>query len=84
MPPEAPPRFLTKFAFRIRTRSGTPVDNLVVQAADAHQAERRIQQMYPYCEILESREMPAVLRDEGGASLDNIISLISRDDGSPR
>jgi hypothetical protein len=28
------PRFLTKFSFRIRTRSGTPVENLMVQAAD--------------------------------------------------
>ena len=83
MPPEAPPRFLTKFAFRIRTRSGTPVENLMVQAADQAQAEARIQQMYPYCEIMECRETPTLLRDDG-ASLDNIISLISRGDGEPR
>lgn len=83
MPPESGRRFLTKFSFRIRTRSGTPVENLMVQAADQAQAERRIQQMYPYCEIVECRELTAMPRDEA-ASFDDIISLIARDDGEPR
>jgi hypothetical protein len=83
MPPEGTPRFLTKFTFRIRTRSDTPVENLMVQAADRAQAERRIQQMYPYCEIVECRELTAMPRDEA-ASLDSILSIISRDDGEPR
>jgi hypothetical protein len=82
MPPESPPKFLTRFSFRIRTRSGTPVENLLIQAADQAQAERRLQQMYPYCEIVECRELTAVPRDES-ASLDAIISMISRDDGKP-
>ncbi|MGH6884991.1 MAG: hypothetical protein ACREGK_02815 [Geminicoccales bacterium] len=79
MPPEGAPRFLTKFIFRIRTRSGTPVENLVVQAADRAQAEGRIRQMYPYCEIVECRELTAMPRDEA-ASLDSIITRISQDD----
>ncbi len=82
MPPESTPRFLTKFAFRIRTRSGTPVENLMVQAADRAEAERRMQQMYPYCDIVECRELTAMPRDEG-ASLDSILSIISRDDDKP-
>ena len=83
MPPESPPKFLTRYSFRIRTRSGTPVENLLIQAADQAQAERRLQQMYPYCEIVECRELTAMPRDES-ANLDTIISLISRDDGEPR
>jgi hypothetical protein len=83
MPPEGDSRFLTKFAFRIRTRSGTPVENLLVQAADRAQAERRITQMYPYCEIVECRELTATPRDEA-ASLDSILSIIARDDPAPR
>jgi hypothetical protein len=82
MPPESPPKFLTKFSFRIRTRSGTPVENLMIQAADQAQAELRLQQMYPYCEILECRELTAMPRDES-VSLDSIISIISRDEGKP-
>jgi len=83
MPLESAPRFLTKFTFRIRTRSGTPVENLVVQAADRAQAQGRIQQMYPYCEIVECRELTAMPRDET-ASLDSILSIIARDEGETR
>jgi len=83
MPPEDGPRFLTKFTFRIRTRSGTPVENLMVQAADRAQAEGRINQMYPFCEVLECRELTATPRDEA-ASLDSILSIIARDEGESR
>ena len=83
MPPESEPRFLTKFTFRIRTRSGTPVENLMVQAADRAQAEGRIRQMYPYCEIIECRELTAMPRDEA-ASLDSILTIISRGDDDKR
>jgi hypothetical protein len=55
----------------------------MVQAADQAQAQARIQQMYPYCEIVECRELTAMPRDEA-ASFDSIISLIARDDGEPR
>jgi len=83
MPPDRTPRFLTKFTFRIRTRSGTPVENLMVQAADRAQAEGRINQMYPYCEIVECRELTAMPRDEA-ANLDSILSIIARDEGESR
>ena len=41
---------MMKFGLKIRTRSGLPVDNLVVQARDQAEAERKITQMYrcPY------------------------------------
>ncbi|MEO8718962.1 MAG: hypothetical protein ABI423_12155 [Burkholderiales bacterium] len=83
MPPDPAPRFLSKFTFRIRTRSGTPVENLMVQASDRAQAEGRIRQMYPYCEIVECRELTAMPRDEA-ASLDSIITRISQDDDEGR
>ena len=53
----ATPDQMIKFALRIRTRSGLPVDNLLVQARDRNEAERRITQMYPHCEILECKEI---------------------------
>ncbi len=68
---------MIKFGFRIRTRSGLPVDNLVVHARDQVEAERKITQMYLHCEILECKQMQSANRDEGN-DLDNIISLISR------
>ncbi len=71
------PDQMIKFALRIRTRSGLPVDNLLVQARDRGEAERRITQMYPHCEILECREVHPVVRDDD-ISFENIISMISR------
>ncbi len=70
-------RQMIKFGFKIRTRSGLPVDNLVVQARDQAEAERRITQMYLHCEIIECKQIAVPSRDEG-SDLEGIISLISR------
>ena len=73
---------MMKFGLKIRTRSGLPVDNLVVHARDQAEAERKITQMYMHCEILECRQIQMAARDDV-TDLDGIISLISRqgDDG---
>ena len=75
---------MIKFGFRIRTRSGLPVDNLVVQARDQAEAERKIVQMYMHCEIIECRQIASPVREDG-SDLEGIISLISRqqDDEKP-
>ncbi len=71
-----------KYGFRIRTRSGTPVDNLAVQARDQAEAERKINQIYPGCEIVECRVIQAPA-GEDGVTLDNILTLISRQPDEP-
>ncbi|HVY06163.1 MAG TPA: hypothetical protein VHB46_09325 [Burkholderiales bacterium] len=71
------PQPMFKFGFRIRTRSGLPVDNLIVQARDQAEAERKITQMYLHCEIIECKQMATAVREEG-SDLEGIISLISR------
>ena len=68
---------MMKFGLKIRTRSGLPVDNLVVHARDQAEAERKITQMYMHCEILECRQIQTAMRDDA-TDLDGIISLISR------
>lgn len=42
-----------KYGFRIRTRPGLIVDNLMIHALDESDAQRKLRQMYPGCEILE-------------------------------
>jgi hypothetical protein len=71
-----------KYAIRIRTRSGTPVDNLALQARDQAEAERRINQMYPGCEVVECRVIQAPA-GEDDLSLDNILTLIARQPDEP-
>lgn len=68
---------MTKYGFRIRTRGGTPVDNLAVQARDRAEAERKINQIYPNCEIVECRQIQSAIGDDA-LNLDRIISLIAR------
>ena len=76
-PAPVPAQHLIKFGFRIRTRSGLPVENLVVHARDQAEAERKITQMYMHCEIIECRQIAFPVREEG-SDLEGIISLISR------
>ena len=68
---------MLKFGFKIRTRGGLPVENLVIQARDQVEAQRKITQMYQHCEIIECKQIVSPARDEG-ADLEGIISLIAR------
>lgn len=76
------PTPMTKYGFRIRTRSGTPVDNLAVQGRDQAEAERKINQIYPGCEIVECRVIQAPAGQDG-LDLDNILTLIARQPDEP-
>ena len=44
---------IIKYGFRIRTRTGLIVDNLLIHGRDEIDAERKLRQMYQYCKILE-------------------------------
>ena len=46
---------MMKFGFKIRTRSGLVVDNLLIPGKDQADAERKLTQIYRHCEILESK-----------------------------
>lgn len=70
---------MTKYGFRIRTRGGMTVENLVVQARTREDAETRIRQIYQHCEILECNEIATGNRGDG-VDLESMISLISKQD----
>jgi hypothetical protein len=42
----------SKFIFRIRTKSGGIVGNILIEAKDQYEAEQKLRQRYPDCEIL--------------------------------
>jgi hypothetical protein len=44
---------ITKYAFRIRTRLGVVVENLMIHARDEIVAEKKLRQMYLGCEIVD-------------------------------
>ena len=42
-----------KYRFRIRTRHGLVVENLVIHGRDEADAQRKLRQMYQHCEVTE-------------------------------
>ncbi len=44
---------IIKYGFRIRTRGGLIVDNLLIHGKDEIDAERKLRQMYQHCKVLE-------------------------------
>ena len=68
---------MEKFSFRIQTRSGLAVDNLVIQAMDQQTAEVRLKQMYMGCTILEMKVLDAMPMRGDASDLESMINLIS-------
>jgi hypothetical protein len=73
---------MQKFGFKIQTRSGTSVDNLVVHAADQAGAEEKLRKMYHHCSIIEVRLIDERPRGEG-YDLESAIGLIVDEDKKP-
>ncbi len=71
---------MIKFGFKIKTRSGTVVDNLIFAARDRAEAERKVTQIYQRCEILECRELQQTIKEEG-FDLESAINLINKEPG---
>ena len=44
---------LTKYAFRIKTRLGLVVENLLIHGQDEAEAQKKLRQIYPRCTILD-------------------------------
>ncbi|HXX12855.1 MAG TPA: hypothetical protein VEK05_15165 [Burkholderiales bacterium] len=73
-------RGMMKFGFKIRTRSGLVVDNLLIPGKDQADAERKLNQIYRNCEILETKTVQQTSAREETMDIDGIISLISHQD----
>ena len=66
---------MQKYGFRIQTRSGTTVENLIIHGADQQQAEDKLRQMYHHCTVMECRVVDELLRGDG-TDLESAIALI--------
>lgn len=69
---------MQKYNFSILTRDGQKVDSIVIAGRDEAEAERKLRQMYRYCEIVSCN---AKDKDEGSQqamSLEDILTLISK------
>jgi DNA-directed RNA polymerase specialized sigma54-like protein len=73
---------MNKYGFKIRTRSGSVVENLQVQARDRAEADHKLNQVYRNCEILECSEVTPILKKEG-LDLEDVIALINKQEDKP-
>lgn len=67
---------MIRYGFNIRTKHGQRVDNIQIMAATQTDAERRLRQMYHYCEIVECSEQ-SVPRRVDTLDVEGIIGMIS-------
>ena len=74
----------TKYKFRIRTRNGGVVSNLVFLGRDEADAERKLRQIYFNCEILEFKRVVLSENRNGPMSYEDIVDLISAPSALPR
>jgi hypothetical protein len=70
-----------KYAFRIRTRSGVVVDNLLIFGRDEPDAERKLRQIYLGCEILETKRLLVQAPRSGPVTFEDVVDLISDPSG---
>ena len=68
---------MTKYGFRIRTRVGLVVDNLLIHGRDENDAERKLRQMYHGCEIIECVPMCGAVRGPV-SNFEEVAALITR------
>ena len=72
------PSPLTKYAFRIRTRDGLVVSNLLIHGRAEDDAQRKLRQIYRDCEILECICHQGAER-RLTANFEDVLNLISAD-----
>lgn len=70
---------MVKFGFKIKTRGGMIVENLAIAARDRAEAERKVNQIYHHCEILDCQELQPAIKEDG-FSLDSAINLIGKEE----
>jgi hypothetical protein len=69
---------MLKFDFAIKTRDGQRIESLLIGGVDQQDAERKLNQMYRYCEILRCEPKDVGVKQSDSNSVEDILSLISK------
>jgi len=71
---------MLKFDFSILTKDRQPIESIVISALDQNEAERKLKQMYRYCEIVRCvpREDSLSGKASQTMSVEDILTLISK------
>jgi len=66
-----------KYGFRIRTRSGAVVENLLIYGKNEPDAERKLRQIYLGCEIIEVKRLVPQVQRSNPVSYEEVVDLIT-------
>jgi len=69
---------MLKFEFAIVTRSGQKIDSIVIAGRDQADAQRKLVQMYRHCTVLHCTARHPDDRLRQSASMEDILTLISK------
>ena len=69
-----------KFDFSILTKDRQPIESIVISGADQTEAERKLMQMYRYCEVVRCVPKDDSVGNRGmqALSVEDILTLISK------
>ncbi len=67
---------MQKYAFSIRTRSGQFIERIAIAGKNREDAERKLNQMYRYCEVVSCEPCKTAAGRPGDASGDEMASLL--------
>jgi hypothetical protein len=67
-----------KFDFCLKTRDGHRVESVIIHGKDKPDAERKLYQMYRYCEVLGCKTLAAEQRAVQSADIEDVLSLIAK------
>ena len=68
---------ITKYLFRIRTRSGVLVENLAIAGRDEADARHKLCSIYHDCEVLDTQEQrPSPVGRNGHLNYEDVVDLI--------
>ncbi len=71
---------MLKFDFSILTKDRQPIEKIIISGVDQAEAERKLNQMYRYCEIVRCvpKDEAVGSRTLQSLSVEDILTLISK------
>jgi hypothetical protein len=68
-----------KYKFSIRTRDGLPIARVMISGRDQEEAERRLNQMYRHCEIVNcASDHQVIIKKRQNTFIADITSLLTK------
>lgn len=69
---------MLKFDFSVNTRDGQRVESIQIYGKDLPDAERKLRQMYHYCEVVSCKTIDPGNKLSQSVDVEELLSLISK------